>query len=175
MGDDAVSDDVRFRRPTTDDHKAIVAVVDDWWGGRRVHALLPHLWFEHFAGTSWVAESGDGRLAGFLVGFMSQDDPQTAYIHMAGVNPNLRRAGLGRQLYERFFEDVAARGARRVAAVTWPANRISVAFHTAMGFRPDERPGTQRLYGTPSWADFDGDGEDRVRFSRELEPRPPQA
>ena len=70
---------------------------------------------------------------------------------------------------------MAARGARRVAAVTWPGNRISVAFHTAMGFQPDDGPGTQRLYGTPSWADFDGDGEDRVRFSRELEPRPPQA
>lgn len=170
-----MSDDLLFRRPTTDDHRAIVAVVDEWWGGRRVRSLLPHLWFEHFAGTSWVAEAGDGRLVGFLVGFISPDDPATAYIHMVGTNPNLRRRGLGRQLYERFFEDVAARGARRVASVTWPGNRISVAFHTAMGFLPDDGAGTQRLYGTPSWADFDGDGEDRVRFSRELEPRPPQA
>jgi GNAT superfamily N-acetyltransferase len=171
-----VSDELRFRRPTPVDHRTIVAVVDGWWGGdRTVALLLPRLWFDHFAGTSWVVESGDRRLEGFLVGFISPDDPATAYIHMVSTNPNRRRAGLGRRLYERFFDDAAARGARRVSALTWPGNRVSVAFHTAMGFRPDDGPGTQRLYGTPAYADFDGDGADRVRFSRELAPRPPTA
>ena len=153
-----------------------MAVVDDWWGGRRVHALLPQLWFEHFTGTSWVAESGDGRLAGFLVGFISPDDPETAYIHMVGTNPNRRRAGLGRAAVRAVLR---GRGAR-AAPDAWPRSRGPATGSRsrstrAMGFRPDDGPGTQRLYGTPAWADFDGDGEDRVRFSRELEPRPPQA
>ncbi len=163
-----MSDDLRFRRPTAADHRAIVSVVDEWWGGRRMQALLPRLWFEHFCGTSWVAESEAGRLEGFLVGFIGQDDPSEAYIHMVGTNPNRRRRGLGRQLYEHFFDDARGRGARRVAAVTWPGNRVSVGFHAAMGFRPDDGPGTQRLYGTPAYPDFDGAGEDRVRFSRDL-------
>ena len=55
---------------------------------------------------------------------------------MVATSPNHRRSGLGRLLYERFFEDARARGARRVGAVTWPGNRVSVGFHRAMGFVP---------------------------------------
>ena len=158
-----------FRRPVPEDHPRLWAVVDDWWGGRRMRALLPRLWLEHFAGTSWIAERAeDGRLAGFLIGFIGQDDPSTAYVHMIAADPNRRRDGLGRALYERFFDDARARGAARVMAVTWPGNRISVAFHRAIGFGVDDGPGTQVLYGTPSHPDHDGEGEDRVVFVRAL-------
>lgn len=160
--------DWRFRRPTDADHPAVVGVVDEWWAGRRVRALLPRLWFGHFAGSSWIVESEDGRLLGFVVGFVSPDHPTEAYIHMVGTNPNHRKRGLGHALYERFFEDARAKGARRVTAVTWPGNQISVRFHAAMGFRPDDGPGTQRLYGTVAYPDYDGEGEDRVLFVRDL-------
>jgi len=61
-----------------------------------------------------------------------------------------------------------ARGIRRVSAVTWPGNRVSVAFHRALGFVADEGEGTQNLYGTPAYPDYDAEGDDRVVFSREL-------
>jgi ribosomal protein S18 acetylase RimI-like enzyme len=157
-----------YRRPTSADHPRIVDVIDDWWGGRRMHMLLPRLWLEHFSGTSWIVERPDGRLAGFVVAFISQDDPATGYVHMIGADPNRRRRGLGRALYERAFGDLAERGARRVLAVTWPGNRTSIAFHKALGFRVDDGPGTQRLYGTPAHPDHDGPDEDRVVFSRDL-------
>jgi ribosomal protein S18 acetylase RimI-like enzyme len=168
VGRGAVTDDLRFRRPTPDDHPRLDAVIDEWWGGRRLRHLLPRLWLEHFAGTSWLVEDGDGRLAGFLVGFLSQDDPTTAYAHMIASDPNRRRRGLGATLYERFFEDARARGATRVTAVTWPGNRQSIAFHRAVGFAIDDGPGTQPIYGTPAHPDHDGDGEDRVVFVRAL-------
>jgi ribosomal protein S18 acetylase RimI-like enzyme len=157
-----------FRRPTEADHRTVVRVVDDWWDGRAIHVILPRLWFQHFAGTSWLAEDERGRLAGFLVGFISPDRPDVAYCHMVGVDPNLRHVGLGRRLYERFFEDARAAGAQVVHAITWPGNRTSVAFHRSLGFRPEEGPGTQNLYGTPAVADYDYDTEDRVVFTREL-------
>ena len=163
-----MSEDLRFRRPIEDDHATIVDQVDDWWGGRSLHHILPRLWFRHFTGTSWVVEDGAGRVVGFLVGFISPDRPDEAYIHMVGTSPNHRRAGLGRSLYERFFEDARASGARHVSAVTWPGNRVSVGFHRAMGFNPSDGPGAQNLYGTPAYPDYDGDREDRVVFSREL-------
>ncbi len=162
--------EVRLRRPVEADHPRVVAVVDDWWGGRRVHQLLPRLWFQHFSGTSWIAETGDGRLAGFLVGFVSPDEPRTGYVHMIGANPNLRHAGLGRMLYDAFIADVVPLGVERIKAVTWPGNRVSVGFHTAIGFRVDDGPGSQRLYGTPAYPDYDGQNEDRVVFVREVGP-----
>jgi L-amino acid N-acyltransferase YncA len=163
-----VNDGIRFRRPVEADHAGIVRQVDDWWGGRSIHHLLPRLWFQHFAGTSWVAEDAGGRVIGFLIGFISPDRPDEAYIHMVGSGPGHRRSGLGRALYGRFVEDVRARGVRRVSAVTGPGNRVSVAFHRAMGFTPADGPGTQNLYGTPAFADYDAYGDDRVVFSREV-------
>ena len=163
-----MSGGITFRRPTETDHAAIVGQVNEWWGGRKMHQLLPRLWFQHFTATSWLAEDGDGRPVGFLVGFISPDRPEEAYIHMVGTSPNHRRDGLGRQLYERFFQDARSRGARRVTAVTWPGNQISVKFHKGMGFVPSLGPGWQNLYGTPAYADYDADGDDRVVFTRDL-------
>ena len=48
--------------------------------------MLPRMFFKHFAGTSLVAETDDGALAGFVVAFVSQDDPTAGYIHFVGVD-----------------------------------------------------------------------------------------
>lgn len=160
--------DIRFRRPADDDHGRLIGHVDDWWGGRTMRQLLPRLWLQHFAGTSWIAEDEAGQPVGFLVGFVSPDHPNEAYIHLVATSPNVRKQGIGRALYERFFEDVRARGVRRVTAITWPANRVSVGFHRAMGFVPDTGPGTQRLYGIAAFPDYDAEGDDRTVFTREL-------
>ena len=163
-----MNDELHFRRPVEADHPFLIGRVDEWWGGRRIHQLLPRLWLQHFTGTSWVLEDAAGVPIGFLIGFISADHPDQAYVHMVATSPNHRHAGLGRALYERFFADVQARGVRRVTAITWPGNRVSVGFHRALGFAPDEGPGTQRLYGTPAYPDYDGDNDDRVVFNREL-------
>jgi ribosomal protein S18 acetylase RimI-like enzyme len=133
-----------------------------------MRAFLPRLWFQHFTETSWIAERADGRIVGFLVGFVSPEHPGMAHVHMIGTDPNRRRDGLGRSLYERFFDDVRARDIHEVRAVTWPGNRVSVDFHRSMGFRVDDGLGTTSIYGTLAHADYDGDGEDRVVFIREV-------
>jgi ribosomal protein S18 acetylase RimI-like enzyme len=161
-------DALSLRHPAEIDYDRIIEVVDEWWGGRKMRALLPRLWFQHFTGTSWLLEAPEGRLAGFIIAFVSQDDPTFGYVHMVATDPNWRRAGIGRRLYQLVFEDFRARGVRRVEAVTWPGNRTSVAFHNALGFRIDDGPGTQRLYGTPSYPDYDGYGEERVVFTRDI-------
>lgn len=160
--------ELRFRRPTEADHATIVGLVDEWWGGRAVHQLLPRLWFQHFTGTSWIAATADGNLAGFLIGFVSPDRPDEAYVHMVGTDPNHRRRGVGAALYERFIGDVRGQGVTTVKAVTWPGNQVSVRFHRSIGFVPLAGPGTQNLYGSPAFPDYDGDRDDRVVFMRRV-------
>lgn len=164
----AAQQGVSFRRPVEADYPAIVGVVDEWWGGRRMDLLLPRLWLQHFTGTSWIAEVQAGRLAGFLIGFHSPDRPDVAYCHMVATNPNLRGRGIGRALYERFFADARAAGRTRVVAVTWPANRVSLAFHRAMGFEPEHGEGSRNLYGVPGYERYDFDREDRAVLVRSL-------
>jgi GNAT superfamily N-acetyltransferase len=168
MDHGSMSTEIQLRRPQDADHGRLVGLVDEWWGGRRLHPRFLRLWFQHFSGTSWIAEDANGAPIGFLVGFISPDHPDQACIHLAATSPNHRRRGLGRMLYERFFEDVALRGVRRVNAVTWPGDRLSVGFHRAMGFIVDDGPGTQRLYGTPAYPDYEAEGDDRVVLSRDL-------
>jgi predicted GNAT superfamily acetyltransferase len=136
------------------DYARVIAVVDDWWGGRRMAAMLPKLFFIHFRDTSFVAED-DGELAGFLCGFRSQTYDDEAYVHFVGVDPRRRGAGLGRLLYERFFEAVKPRTI--VRAVTSPVNQQSVAFHRSLGFETD-RVDTS----------YDGAGEARVLLVKNL-------
>ena len=157
-----------FRRPAEADHLPIVRVMDDWWGDRRLRYLLPRLWLQHFTGTSWIAETPDGRLAGFLVGFVSPDHPEQAYVHLVATHPSRRRQGLGRALYERFFDDVRARGVTQVTAITWPGNKVSLAFHRALGFEVTEGPETQSLYGVPARTDYDDEWDDKAVLTRYL-------
>jgi ribosomal protein S18 acetylase RimI-like enzyme len=154
----------RARRPTEADHGRVLAAVQEWWGGlggeegaRHRAALLPRLFFQHFTTTSAIVEHPDGRLAAFLVGFVSPSEPGTAYIHFVGVDPGARRVGLATKLYERFFADTARIGARRIKAITSPVNTTSIAFHTALGFTV-----------SPVHPDYDGPGNDRVCFTRTL-------
>jgi L-amino acid N-acyltransferase YncA len=161
-------DDLRFRRPTEADYPALVALVDEWWGGRRMQPFFQRLWFQHFADTSWLAEVADGRTAGFLVGLISPADPSIGYVKLVATNPNMRRRGLGRRLYEQFIDDVAGRGVREIQAITWPGNRVSVEFHRAIGFEPVGGPASRNIYGVTAFPDYDGPGEDRVVFVRRL-------
>lgn len=123
-----------LRTAIPEDHARILDVMPGWWGGRDFRALVPSLFLEHFAGTSLVAETDDGELAGFLIGFVSQDHPDEAYVHMIGVDPARRGDGLGRRLHDEFAAIVRRRGVRRVRCVTSTVNTTSVAFHTSIGF-----------------------------------------
>ena len=85
--DGAALSELTIRDAEPDDHARVIAVLDEWWGGRRrMRDMLPRLFFVHFRGTSFVAER-DGELAGFLVGFLSQAEPDEAYVHFVGVSP----------------------------------------------------------------------------------------
>jgi len=123
--------EIRHAEPA--DHARVAAVIDGWWGGRRVRDMLPRLFFTHFRETSFVAEDGGG-LVGFLCGFLSQTYPDQAYVHFVGVAPDRRGGGLARDLYERFFEAARAAGRSSVRCVTSPVNTGSIAFHAKLGF-----------------------------------------
>lgn len=155
-----------LRHAAPSDYSPIIAVVDDWWGGRRMADMLPKLFFVHFRQTSFVAER-DGLIVGFVVGFVSQTFPDEAYVHFVGVHPEFRKSGLGASLYERFLAAVAPLGCRKVRCVTSPINRGSIAFHQRMGFSAESS--ATIIDGIPVAEGYDGPGEDRVIFARDLD------
>jgi ribosomal protein S18 acetylase RimI-like enzyme len=162
MSDEA-STVLRFATP--EDYDLVIGVVDAWWGGRRMAASVPRLFFQHFQPTNFVAESA-GRLVGFLCGFRSQTRSTQAYVHFVGVSPEGRRRGIGRALYARFFDTARALGCSEVQCVTSPRNTLSLAFHRSLGF--EILPGDTQLDDVSYVKDYDGPGEDRVKLRKYL-------
>ncbi|KQC34984.1 GNAT family N-acetyltransferase [Frankia sp. ACN1ag] len=181
---DELPDGLVLRHPSPDDQRRVLAVMDAWWTGFQGDAgslqrslLLPRLFFQHFTDSSYLVERDDGRLAAFLIGFVSQSQPEVAYVHFVGVDPSLHRRGVGALLYRRFFRLAAARGCRRVQCITSPGNTASLAFHTGLGFQVE--PGDTTIDGVAVHRDYDGPGLPRVAFTRALtdptSPPPPPA
>jgi ribosomal protein S18 acetylase RimI-like enzyme len=148
---------LQIRHANPSDYGRVIQHVNAWWGGREMAPMLPKLFFLHFEGTSFVAEDEEGNLVAFLIGFVSQTRPDEAYVHFVGVAPEHRGSGVGRRLYERFFDTVGQHGCTTVRCVTSPANSGSIAFHEALGFTVD------RVVD-----DYDGPGEDRAVLVRQL-------
>ena len=148
---------VSIRHAHPSDYGRVIQHVNAWWDGREMEPMLPKLFFVHFEGTSLVAETEEGELAGFLVGFLSQAHADEAYVHFVGVAPAHRGSGLGRRLYEEFFEAVRGEGRTVVRCVTSPGNEASLSFHEALGFAVE---------GIAE--DYDGRGQSRALLVKRL-------
>jgi ribosomal protein S18 acetylase RimI-like enzyme len=157
--------EIAIRHVEQYDYQSVIAVVDEWWGGRQMSAMLPKLFFVHFASTSFVAIDDD-QIVAFLIGFVSQTFPDQAYVHFLGVHPARRREGLGRLLYDHFFSAVKALGCRTAHCVTAPCNRHSIEFHRRIGFFPVDSD--YKMDDLPVAVGYDGEGEDRVVFMKAL-------
>jgi ribosomal protein S18 acetylase RimI-like enzyme len=87
-----------------------------------------------------VAES-EGRCAGYVL-FELIDRPlgtftaamRTLYIHQIGVDPGVRRRGIGRALVQAVEREAAELGVQQVALDTWSFNTAAQAFFTGCGY-----------------------------------------
>ena len=146
---------MQIRNIIVEDYFSVSSVLNDWWGGRPMTHLLPRLFFEHFQATSFVIETED-ELVAFIIGFISQTNPNQAYIHFVGVNANYRKQGHANHLYNIFINTVKERGCNEVHCITTPINKGSIAFHEALEFEVQLSK------------DYAGEGQDRIVFSKSI-------
>lgn len=124
---------LKIRNITPEDHARVIGVMPSWWDGRDLTSSVLKVFFIHFQNTSFIA-TVDNEMAGFLIGFYSQSYTNEAYIHFAGVNPMFRRQGVGKKLYEKFFEICKLNSIDTIRSCTSPINKLSILFHKGMGF-----------------------------------------
>lgn len=148
------------------DYYTLAPLINEWWGGRNMSDMLPKLFFDHFKNTSFIAEK-NGEIVGFLIGFLSQSQPKESYIHFVGVHPEFRKHNIGTKLYNQFFNVVKQNGRNIVRCVTSPVNKVSIAYHTKMGFEIEE--GDKKIDGVYVNTNYDGINQDRVLFIKHLE------
>lgn len=154
-----------IRSVESSDYYIISPLINEWWGGRNMSHMLPKLFFDHFKQTSFIAEE-DGKIIGFLIGFLSQSHPKESYIHFVGVHPHWRKKNIGKLLYVQFFNKVKQYDRNIVRCITSPINKVSIAYHTKMGFEMEE--GDKIIDGVPVISNYDGPSQDRVLFVKHL-------
>ncbi|MGP4041004.1 GNAT family N-acetyltransferase [Gracilibacillus sp. D59] len=157
---------MKIRNVTSSDYNVISPLIDEWWGRRQMSDKLPKLFFDHFNNTSYIAEK-DGEIVGFLIGFLSQSDLDVGYIHFVGVHPNYRKHHIGKRLYKEFFNVVKKNNRNVVRAVTSPINKVSIAYHTKMGFSIEN--GDKEVDGVSVFSNYDGKHHDRVLFTKVID------
>ncbi|GAK10801.1 GNAT family N-acetyltransferase [Geomicrobium sp. JCM 19039] len=156
---------MKIRHIRESDYDRIVPLINDWWAGRQMADMVPRLFFDHFQPTSFIADE-DGEILGFLIGFLSPARTNEAYIHFVGVDPNHRQKSIGKNLYEHFFSTAQQERRSIVRAVTSPVNEASIAYHVKMGFSIERG---KEENGIHIHKNYDGPGQDRVRFVKELD------
>lgn len=148
------------RRIRKTDYDYIVSELDRWWGGPSQDRAHPMFFYE-FGQHALITEDND-RVVGFLLGVLCEasdgtDEPiTTGYVHLVGIDPEYRRRGVGKRLYEQFVTNSTNAGAKQLKAITTPGNDNSIRFHEALGFAS--------RYET----DYAGPGRARVVFTRKL-------
>ncbi|NLY93247.1 MAG: GNAT family N-acetyltransferase [Myxococcales bacterium] len=136
------------------DFDHLVSVLDRWWGGPAGQHAHP-LFFYEFGEHALVAEM-DGEIVGFLLGFLTCNEPRLGYIHLVGIHPDHRRRGVGKALYERFTAHCVEHGAKRIKTITAVGAEGQLEFHAALGFTATEVE------------DYAGPSRARIVFTRDL-------
>jgi ribosomal protein S18 acetylase RimI-like enzyme len=150
--------DVTIDRVRYGDLAEILSNLRRFWGDREqaLRALHHPMFFIEFAETAFAARDDADEIVGYLLGFIAAQG--NGYIHLVAVRDDARGRDIARRLYERFFEEVAARGATAVKAITSEQNEASIEFHRRMGFTNIVRI-----------ADYGGGGQPRVVMRRALD------
>ena len=156
---------ITIRKAKPSDHASIISALKDWWGGRDLTAMLPRLFLNHFYDTSFVIESRN-MMIGFLIGFLSPSIKNEAYVHFMGIHPDFRKKGLGKTVYERFFEICREQKRTIVRACTSPVNTGSIAFHRKIGFQIE--PGDDEIDGIPVTRNYNRPDDHKVLFKRPI-------
>ncbi len=159
------TDSIKIRNGEPSDHEKVVSVMPGWWDGRDLTNSMLKVFFIHFCNTTYIAQMSD-ELVGFLVGFLSQSDENAGYIHFVGVHPNYRKAGIGRLLYQRFFDACKINDRLIVKSCTSPINKLSIDFHQRMGFIIE--PGDGIVDGVSVTMNFLRSNDPKVLFKKEL-------
>ena len=78
-----------------------------------------HIFTKYFKNTSLVLEA-DGNIKGFLIGFISQENNENAYIHLLCIDKDLRGQNMASNLLEEFISIVSSLGCKKVFLVCKP-------------------------------------------------------
>jgi len=124
-----------------------------------------HIFTRFFKQTSLVIEgNGDGKIKGFLLGFISQEEPEESYIHLLCIEPSYRGQNMASKLLGEFIKVVSARGCKKVSLICKPSNTTAIKFYNKIDFLSQKSDKTVEVDGINIFKDYDGPNEEKIIF-----------
>lgn len=108
----------------------------------------------------------DGEVAGAVMAFRSQENPDDVYVQDVMTHPDHRGRGVARALLAVVRNRATAWGCKRLYLTSEPTNTAAHAAWTSMGFT--NLPGDQVVHGVSVISDFKGPGKDRAVYQLDV-------
>ena len=157
-------EDLKIRSTLEEDFVEIADLAENCSPMETERNSIYHIFTKFFRSTSFVVELPSGELGGFLLGFVSQENPEEAYIHLLCVDPKMRGKHIGKKLVEKFTEEMALKKCKKIYLITKPVNWNSISFYKKLGFLEDKSLETINILGTNAVKNYNGMGQHMVVF-----------
>lgn len=157
-------EDFKIRNTFEEDFVNIAELAEECSPMETERNSIYHIFTKFFKGTSFVAELTSGEIAGFVLGFISQENPEEAYIHLLCVDPRMRGRNIGRKMVDVFIDAVASKGCKKINLITKPINWNSISFYRKLGFLEEKSGETMNVLGTTAIKNYNGIGQHMVVF-----------
>ena len=126
-----------------------------------------HIFTKFFKNTSLVLEDNK-NIKGFLIGFISQENNENAYIHLLCIEKDLRKQNIAAKLVKEFIYIVCSLKCKKVFLVCKPSNKTAINFYHKMGFLSLHSDVTVIIDDINVFKDYDGPAEDKIVFCRSV-------
>jgi [ribosomal protein S18]-alanine N-acetyltransferase len=90
----------------------------------------------HNVSACYLVAEARGRICGYLGAWIIMDE---VHVTTLGVDPELRRHGIGERLLATMMKEALARGARRASLEVRPSNQAALNLYAKYGFQPVSR------------------------------------
>jgi GNAT superfamily N-acetyltransferase len=108
----------------------------------------------------------DGEVAGAIIAFRSQNDPDDVYVQDVMTHPDHRHKGVASALLAHLRDQARQWGCTRIYLTSEPSNTAAQAAWRSFGYR--NLPGDHTINGVSVIKDFKGLGKDRAVYQLDL-------
>ncbi len=157
--------DFKIRNVVEEDFNEISMVGEHCSPMTNERKSIYHMFTRFFQQTSMVIQDNvDGKIKGFLLGFISTDVPEESYIHLLCLKPSYRGKNMGSKLLDEFIKVVSARGCRKILLICKPSNKSAIRFYNKLDFLSQKSDKTVEIGDINIFKDYDGPKDDKIVF-----------
>lgn len=118
----------------------------------------------HFASTSVAAEHDDGRLVGYVSGYLKPEEPDVLFIWQVAVDRSARGLGLGGAMLRWVLDSERGRGARFLETTIGPTNEASWRLFRGLARELGAAFSTRQYFESPLFGEEQHEQEDLMRI-----------